>query len=133
MIKYVKRAMKKPISKQIKYYPMIAACTPITIKDVVAQIEKTSTVSSADIKATIDSLEFVVIQALKDGKSVRLGDLGSFRPTFTSNGVLNAKDVSATLIKDVRVRFTPSSKMRLELSTDNVSFSEEKGGVADGE
>lgn len=64
MIKYVKRAMKNPISKQIKYYPMIAACTPITIKDVVAQIEKTSTVSSADIKATIDSLEFVVKSGL---------------------------------------------------------------------
>lgn len=35
MLKYIKRAMKNPISKQIKYYPMIAACTPITIKDVV--------------------------------------------------------------------------------------------------
>lgn len=133
MLKYVKRVMKNPITKQIKYYPMIAACTPITLKDVVALIEKTSTVSSADIKATIDSLEFVVIQALKDGKSVRLGDLGSFRPTITGVGVTNAKDVNANLIKDVRVRFTPSSRMRLELSTANVTFGEDKGGVADGE
>lgn len=42
--------------------------------------------SSADVKAVLDALQYEVIDALQNGNSVRLGDLGSFRLSIKANG-----------------------------------------------
>ena len=52
----------------------------MTLDQIVELIEKRSTVTSADVKAVLDALQFEVRNALVDGKSVRLGDLGSLPP-----------------------------------------------------
>ena len=61
MIKYVIRAKKSPIAKSVKYYPQMAPTTPVTFAQIVKRIEKRSTVSSADVKAVLDALQYEVI------------------------------------------------------------------------
>ena len=103
MIKYVIQAKRNPANpEQTKYYPQMAPSTPITLAQVVKRIEKRSTVSSADVKAVLDALQYEVVEALADGNSIRLNDLGSFRLTITANGVdsaAEAKKQGARLIK----------------------------------
>lgn len=111
MINYIAQAKKNPQTKTLSYYAQIAPVTPLKLDDIVRRIEKTSTVSSSDIKAVLDALQHEVIEALRAGNSVRLGDLGSFRATLSSSGVETPENVSASLIKSVRVRFTPGAKM----------------------
>lgn len=111
MINYIAQAKKNPQTKTLSYYAQIAPVTPLKLDDIVRRIEKTSTVSSSDIKAVLDALQHEVIEALRAGNSVRLGDLGSFRATLSSSGVEAPENVSASLIKSVRVRFTPGAKM----------------------
>ena len=111
MINYIAQAKKNPQTKVLSYYAQIAPVTPLKLDDIVRRIEKTSTVSSSDIKAVLDALQHEVIEALRAGNSVRLGDLGSFRATLSSSGVETPENVSASLIKSVRVRFTPGAKM----------------------
>ena len=121
MIKYVIRAKKNPIAKSVKYYPQMAPTTPVTL----AQIVKRSTVSSADVKAVLDALQYEVIDALQNGNSVRLGDLGSFRLSIKANGYetpADAKKAGANAIKTVNVQFTKSVAMREALSTSAVEF-----------
>lgn len=122
MIRYVTRAMRNPSTQVVKYYPQPASLNPLTLNGVVEQIERQCTVSEPDIKAVINALEYVVIQALKNGQSVRLGDLGSFRFTMTTEGAATAKEVKASLIKKLNVRFTPSGAMRKKLKVENVEF-----------
>ncbi len=111
MINYIAQAKKNPQTKTLSYYAQIAPVTPLKLDDIVRRIEKTCTVSSADIKAVLDALQHEVIESLRAGNSVRLGDLGSFRATLSSSGVEAPEKVSAALIKSVRVRFTPGAKM----------------------
>ena len=111
MINYIAQAKKNPQTKVLSYYAQIAPVTPLKLDDIVRRIEKTSTVSSADIKAVLDALQHEVIESLRAGNSVRLGDLGSFRATLSSSGVEAPEKVSAALIKSVRVRFTPGARM----------------------
>lgn len=111
MINYIAQAKKNPQTRTLSYYAQIAPVTPLKLDDIVRRIEKTSTVSSSDIKAVLDALQHEVIEALRAGNSVRLGDLGSFRATLSSSGVEAPENVSASLIKSVRVRFTPGAKM----------------------
>ena len=106
-----------------QYYPQVAPATPITLSDVAEQIEKQSTVSLADIKGVLDALQEVTLEAIRDGYSVRLGDLGSFRPTLRAAQTREtAEDVTATDIKDVRVRYTPSVALTRRLQLRNVQL-----------
>lgn len=79
MIKYVIRAKKNPLTKEVEYYPQMAPTTSVSLAQVIKHVEKRSTVSSADVKAVLDALQYEVIDALQNGNTVRLGDLGSFR------------------------------------------------------
>ena len=127
MIKYVIQGKKNPLKKtEIKYYPQMAPSTPMTLAQIVKRVEKRSTVSSADVKAVLDALQYEVIEALENGNSVRLGDLGSFRLTMKSQGVetvAEAKKKGTQLIKKVNVQFTKSTTMRDTLTPQLLDFS----------
>lgn len=127
MIKYIIQGKKNPLKKtEIKYYPQMAPSTPMTLAQIVKRVEKRSTVSSADVKAVLDALQYEVIEALENGNSVRLGDLGSFRLTMKSQGVetvAEAKKKGAQLIKKVNVQFTKSTTMRDTLTPQLLDFS----------
>jgi putative DNA-binding protein len=87
MIKYVIQAKKNPLKKEeVKFYPQAAPTTPVTLAHIVKRIEKHSTMSSADVKAVLDALQYEVIEALENGNTVRLGDIGSFRLTIKGGG-----------------------------------------------
>lgn len=127
MIKYVIQAKKNPLTKNdVKYYPQMAPITPLTLTQIVKRVEKRSTVSSADVKAVLDALQYEVIEALEAGNTVRLGDIGSFLLTIKSQGVetaAEAKKKGAQLIKQVNVQFTKSTAMRDTLDARLLDFS----------
>lgn len=126
MIKYVIRSKKNPQKKDVvKYYPQMAPTTPLSLEQIIKRVEKRSTVSSADVKAVLDALQYEVIEALASGSTVRLGDLGSFRLTMKSEGAATAaeaKQKGAQLIKRVNVQFTKSTTMRDTLSVPLLDF-----------
>lgn len=122
MIQFVTKGKKNPINKTIRFYAQIAPVEAVSLDDIVAEIEHSTTLSEADIKATLVALQYHIIRHITGGRAVRLGDLGSFRPTMTSRGVTEAKDVTAAQISSVRCRFTPSARMKKELQTDRLRF-----------
>ena len=128
MIKYVIRAKKNPLrqAEAPRYYLQMAPATPVTLAQVIKRIEKRSTVSSADVKAVLDALQYEVIDALQNGNTVRLGDLGSFRLSIKADGYdtsEEARKAGADAIKAVNVQFTKSTAMRDALSPDALEFS----------
>ena len=129
MIKFVIKGKKNPQKKtETKYCAQAAAATPLTLPQIVKLIEKRSTVSSSDIKAVLDALQFEIIQALQNGNSVRLGDLGSFHITISSNGAATREDAQkagARLIKKVMVQFVKSAEMARAFALDDLSFMQE--------
>ena len=125
-MEYVIRPKRVPATNKIRYYMLVAPVKPVELADIAARIERTSTVSSADIKAVLDALQYEVREQIKAGHSVRLGDLGSFRPTIACRGMDKAEDLTVRNIKKVRVKFTPSATLEKELSPAFVSFSKYK-------
>ena len=122
MIQYIIRSLKNPHTGELKLYPCIAPTGTMTKQQVIDVTERTTTLTSADIKACLDALEWAIVDAMKDGKSVRLGDLGSFRPTITAEGVTELAKCNSMLIKRVRVRFTPSGRMSALMVRKNLKF-----------
>lgn len=122
MITYIVQSKKKPGTQLMRYYAQIAPGNPIRVADVADRISRECTVSMPDIKAVLSALEHTVIEAMKMGLSVRLGDLGSFRPTLTSSPADTPEDCSAANILRCRCRFSPSGLMRRSLDLRNIEF-----------
>lgn len=132
MIKYVILAKKNPLNKKVKYYPQSAPATPMSLAQIVKRVERRSTVSSSDVKAVLDALQFEVIDALENGNTVRLGDLGSFRLTIKADGAdsaSEAKKKGANLIKQVNVQFTKSTAMRDAFDVKTLDFAPQEDVV----
>lgn len=100
-----------------------AAARPgrVSKRDVIEHIEKHCTVTGADAKGALDALEYQIGEALKNGRSVRLGDLGSFRPVVKNAQPLTEDPtlLSGADVRCVAVRFTPSTKLRNALKKGN--------------
>ena len=80
-------------------------------------IEKISTVSGADIRAVLYALVDVMKDVLADGQIVRIGELGSLRVSFSSEGKATEKEVTAASIKQAKVIFTPGKDIKDTLTT----------------
>ena len=111
MFKYVVIAKKNPIGKDVKFYAQADKTAPIDIDIITQRIEKRTTVSSADAKAVLDALEYEIKEALIEGHSVRLGDLGTFRATINGEGALTRDEHSAKFINYLMCRFKPSVRL----------------------
>lgn len=87
------------------------------LDELTRDIEKISTVSGADIRAVLYALVDVMKDALADGQIVRIGELGSLRVSFSSEGKATEKEVTAASIKQAKVIFTPGKDIKDTLAT----------------
>lgn len=124
MIEYKVSPKKNPINKEVKYYAQNVTPKVVNLDSVIKSIEKTTSLSSSDVKACLDALQYEFIENLKHGRSVRLGDVGSFRTSLQSSGALSEDEFSTSHIKGVKVVFVASSKLRksLQPKADGMSF-----------
>ena len=90
---------------------------PAEYETFVDEIVSESTITRHDVKACVSALEEFICNALKDGYTIRFGDLGSFRVTVTGTGEETADEVTADNITGVRVQFTAGSLLKNYLLT----------------
>ena len=100
-----------------KYYGQVQASGDINIREMAERIQANCTVTKADVYAVLVALEDVIIDALKSGEIVRLGDLGSFQIGISSKGAETEKDYSDSLIKKARINFRPGTALAGMLTT----------------
>lgn len=134
-IKFKAIARKSPVDKSVSYYPTTESPEPVKLPALVKSIEKITALSSADVKSCLDALEYEILRNLRDGRSVRFGDLGSFRVGIQGKGTPTAEEVTADKIKNLRVIFTPSGKLEksIEVGADGISFERVKSIYEDPE
>ena len=122
MIKYSLISRKNPITKEYLYCAQANHVTPVKLDEIAESISNSCTVGMADIKAVLYALQEEIIKRLRNGQSVRLGDLGSFHARLCAKGAESVdafEEKPTQYLKSVLVRFTPSSKMRWEMNMKN--------------
>ena len=119
MLKYTLISRKNPITKEYLYHATLLPVVPIRLSELAQEVSDACTLTTHDIKAVISALEERIYKALRNGQSVRLGDLGSFHPTLSSSGTPTEEEFSAENLRGVKVRFVCSSKMRYEMGLNN--------------
>lgn len=88
-----------------------------------------TTLSPIEVQAVLDLLGRFVPHYLAQGYAIRLGNLGAFSLTFSSEGVEQPEDFHPRLMRPARVIFQPSRQLTQAVRRE---LSYEAGGVVDG-
>ncbi|MFZ1706735.1 MAG: HU family DNA-binding protein [Candidatus Nanogingivalis sp.] len=100
-----------------KFYASASTIKRTDLKELANSISKISTtVSHVDVYAVLMALTDEIKSRVVAGESIHLGDLGYFVTKLKSEGVEKADQVNASLIKDVKVRFTPGKDLEAEIN-----------------
>ncbi|MCD8268560.1 MAG: DNA-binding protein [Parabacteroides sp.] len=119
-----------------KKYAQIVSGDFIAFPELIEEVSDSSGVGSAGVKAVLDRLNVVLVRHLQHGRRVSVGELGTFRFTIGSTGVIDEKSFDTSLIREPKIRFFPGKALRTIKS--QASFEklvekkeDEKGGDED--
>jgi predicted histone-like DNA-binding protein len=99
-----------------KWYLTKDSGNTIDLDGIAREIQDRSAMTKGDILSVLSNLIQVLPSHLKQGDSVRLGGLGSFRLSVSSEGAVDAATLSAKNVKNARVVFYPGVELKKELS-----------------
>ena len=90
-----------------KYYAQAQASGDVNIREMSERIQASCTVTKADVYAVLVSMEDVIMDALKSGEIVRLGDLGTLQLGVSGKGTLTEEEYDSSVIRKARINFRP--------------------------
>jgi len=100
-----------------RYYAMPKSEGRTDTNKLARQIGRMSSLSSADTTGMLEAFLTIVPDELSEGRIVELGEFGTFRISFSSEGSVAPADVTAANITDTRVIFTPGRRFKKVLDT----------------
>lgn len=95
-----------------KWYVILKSVGHLEEKQVAKEIAEETTLNPKEAEMALYQFEKILLRALLDGKTVQLGELGSFQLTINSTGVDTEAEVGAQLIEKVNLRFTPAKTVK---------------------
>ena len=104
-----------------KFYAQVKLSGDVSLREMCERIQQSCTVTKADVHAVLVAMEDVIVDALKGGEIIRLGDLGTLRVSLSSKGALTEKEYTSSLITKSRIIFRPGSILSEALAT--ISYS----------
>lgn len=121
-INKVERPNPQDLTAQNKFYAQVKASGKTDLERLAYLVSNQSTVREGDCYAVILSLIHNIIDELKQGRTVKLDKLGTFRLSVRSEGAANQAEVTQSNIKSVHVNFLADKRLKNGLNTNTVTF-----------
>ena len=123
-ITYAVKKVRNPRNPDVDYYHGQAIKTgELTMEKLAKRINNSTTVTQADCRAVLISMQEHIIEALSEGQVVVLDDLGRFQVTLQGKcypkEILNAEDFSPSAqIKSHKIVFRPDVALKKAVAAD---------------
>lgn len=115
--------------KETKYVGRRQLADPFTLERLAKEISHNNGQPQAAVEATLRTMVLAIEDAIKDGRSVELGDLGTLSPAISTIAAGDAKDVK---IRKKRILFRASKKLRTIVEGISLKLiSDEDDGTTD--
>lgn len=98
-----------------KYVARLVRNTDVSLDELAESIANSTTITYADVLATLKALEIEISKAILNGSAVKLGYLGSFIPQMNAKSQLEIDTCDASSITRYSCRFYPSPKFKHNL------------------
>lgn len=99
-----------------KFYAQAVNNGYVGFDELCGEIAENCTLTSADVKAVMDRMNYILDKNLKAGRIVQFGEIGNFRLAVGSTGAVTAKEFNTSQIKKPKIVFTPGSKLQVTRS-----------------
>lgn len=101
-----------PQTKEKKWYASPKLTGKRALKDLSKDLAGVSSLSAGDVQNVITNLISELPKWLMEGDSVKLDGFGTFRLSFSSDGVATKEEVTANNITDIRILFEPDVEIK---------------------
>lgn len=98
-----------------RYVARLVRNQDIDLDSIAESISNSTTISYADVIATLKALEIEISKAILNGSAVKLNYLGSFIPQLNAKSQLDIDTCDASSITRYSCRFYPSTKFKHNL------------------
>lgn len=95
-----------------KYVARLTNQPKVTQKELCKTIEIGSTLSAPEAQLALNEVEYFVVQALKRGQSVQIGDLFTIYLSIKSKSTDKKEEAGINLIEDVKVNIKVSKELK---------------------
>ncbi|HEX2935775.1 MAG TPA: HU family DNA-binding protein [Bacteroidales bacterium] len=112
---------QNPINKEKKWYASPKQTGKRDLKSISKDLAELSSLSAGDVQNVIVNLIDQLPKWLMEGISVKLDGFGSFRLSFSSDGVVTKEEVTANLIKDLRIIFDADDNIKDRIQKTKVN------------
>ncbi len=96
-----------------KYYAQAVNNGYVLFDELCTDISEYSTLTSADVKAVLDRMNYLLDKNLRAGRIVQFGEIGNFRLSLGSSGSEDEEDFATNQIRRPKIIFTPGNRLRL--------------------
>lgn len=96
-----------------KFYAQLVNNGTVGVDELCEAIAEETTLTSADVKSCLDRLPRHIARHVKEGRTVQVGELGTFRPVVGSKGAATEKEFdAATMMKRPSISFIPGKTIQ---------------------
>ena len=95
-----------------KFYAQAVNNGYVSFDELCDDIAELCTLTSADVKAVMDRMNYILDKNLRAGRIVQFGEIGNFRLAVGSTGSITEEEFSTSQIKTPKIVFTPGSKLQ---------------------
>ena len=113
-MKYKKVMKKNPMepAQPAKFYMQPVSDGKIDKRMIADDLVLVSSLSRGDITSVIENLIDIMPKYLLMGKSVQLGDLGTLRVSFSSEGADTMDELNPSMVRGRKILFTPGKLLK---------------------
>ncbi len=110
---FIQRSNPQRPEEAKKWYACPISNKPLGVRAMASAATENTSTAPVEMESSLDLFGKFAIQQLQQGHTIRVGNLGTLRVTFKSEGVANINDFNVgSMIKDARIIFTPSKELR---------------------
>jgi predicted histone-like DNA-binding protein len=124
IMKYKVKQKRNGINSKALYYAVPAGAGLIGTRDIAQELAQRSSLTPADIRATLIGLVEVMEIYLHNGYSVKLDDLGVFRLSATSDGYASPEECMPHRVRAAKLCFRADPQIKKALK--KVKFERDK-------
>lgn len=117
-VKIVQRKNPQKPDEPGKFYGQPMLDGVIGMDTICRQIAGRSSLTAGDVKNVLTNFMDELPTYMLMNRSVQLEDFGILRISFGSEGAERAEDFSSSLIRGVKIVFTPSAKMKERVKSE---------------
>ena len=117
-VKIVQRKNPQKPDEPGKFYGQPVLDGVVGMDMICRQIAGRSSLTAGDVKNVLTNFLDELPTYMLMNRSVQLEDFGILRISFGSEGVDRAEDFSSSLIRGVKIVFTPSAKMKERVKSE---------------